>query len=78
MVFRNMYHISIIKSSGIFDGKNEKKNLDISFQIGLLIYFGVAIDKQIHVSLLHAKNKNYKMLTLYDKHTCMKIIYIYK
>lgn len=56
MMFRNMYHISIIKSSGIFDGKNEKK-LDISFQIGLLIYFGVAIDKQIHVSLLHAKTK---------------------
>lgn len=74
MVFRYMYHISIIKSSGIFDGKNEKKKLDISFQIGLLIYFGVAIDKQIHVSLLHAKNKNYKML--YGKHTCMKILYI--
>lgn len=53
-----------------------KKKLDISFQIGLLIYFGVAIDKQIHVSLLHAKNKNYKML--YGKHTCMKILYIYK
>lgn len=34
-----------------------KKKLDIGFQIGLLIYFGVAIDKQIHVSLLHAKNK---------------------
>lgn len=75
-MFRNMYHISIIKSSGIFDGKNEKKKLDISFQIGLLIYFGVAIDKQIHVhvSLLHAKNKNYKML--FGKHTCMKILYI--
>lgn len=56
MMFRNMYHISIIKSSGIFDGKNEKK-LDISFQIGLLIYFWVAIDKQIHISLFHAKTK---------------------
>lgn len=74
-MFRNVYHISIIKSLGIFDGKNEKK-LDIGFQIGLLIYFGVAIDKQIHVSLLHAKNKNYKML--FGKHTCMKILYIYK
>lgn len=52
-----------------------KKKLDISFQIGLLIYFGrVAIDKQIHVSLLHAKNKNYKML--YGKRTCMNILYI--
>lgn len=51
-----------------------KKKLDISFQIGLLIYFGVAIDKQIHVSLLRAKNKNYKML--YGKRTCMNILYI--